>query len=436
MAIKIPAIRDPDFRVIGYFDGVSGKAEASIGSHTMIEGRFIVEADFSSNSGRGTVLGFGSAVNQEAYSTSIFVSSTLVQFRMVDNLGAVGGGTYLNIVVPIINGMATYVATWDGGAADIMTLDNGVDTPATLTGITGHLPSTGQTLVMGGIDSIDTSDIWASQGLYKQASYATSADGSNVVADYLFRGATATADVIDIISGNDAVLDVASLESFWIKNSARPSDALFDPLTNLGGYANNGFEGTIIQTDFEVIDQIVMSGGAEAVLDYNTIVDDKPEWGSVSIVYDLYWDVGAPDKWTVENGVETWTHPTANGTFPDKTGWDSGDQGSDPIVLAYDSYWVSAEEFIARSYADDLARTNLAQKLVDQWEKVNGVCLLKERVTYSQGLVETLGRYHEAVAWAEALTDECGILGVPFLLDDGTPFLNTDGSVLLVNPPA
>jgi hypothetical protein len=76
---------------------------------------------------------------------------------------------------------------------------------------------------------------------------------------------------------------------------------------------------------------------------------------------------------------------------------------------------VESGEFIARSFADELARKNLDQKVVDQWEQLNGVCLLKERVVYSQGLVETLGWYNQAVRWAQAFTSSCGGGIDPFL---------------------
>lgn len=178
-----------------------------------------------------------------------------------------------------------------------------------------------------------------------------------------YEGKATTVIVDSSGNGNDGTLTTASLDVSWGKRIVDPGGALVDAgsylaLTNPSGYANNGFEGTVTETDTDF-----------------TILDGVSYWG---------------------NNVDTWT---------------------------------------PRTYAEDLLRINGTDGLWDQWEKVNGVCLLKERYQLPVSMGLTLAQYRQAVRWAHAFTDECGAGTLEIAYDlDGTIQYNEDGSMELVQP--
>jgi hypothetical protein len=186
-----------------------------------------------------------------------------------------------------------------------------------------------------------------------------------------------------------------------------------EPITYPGGKYNNAFEGNIIEdpTALNVIDEITVSGltGVDAVDNgvyvYVGTKDDNACWESTT---GGTMERATGQTWEIAGDQYGEQHPSANATFPDKTGWIAGVGGTAP-VLEYDSYMVENEEPKSRTITEDLARTNLEQKVVDQWEKPNGVCVLRERLVYSQGTdTDDYAWYAKAVKWATKYTDECG----------------------------
>jgi hypothetical protein len=197
------------------------------------------------------------------------------------------------------------------------------------------------------------------------------------------------------------------------------TDALGLPITHIGSTANklvnNGFEGSIIEapTAFKVIDEITISGtttGVDKSVPYLSITNTKGEWSDQDgdALVTILWN---NSNWLVVNDDtgEIWTHPTGTGTLPPAGQWpDIGDMLSPAPFLAYDSYMVENEELKSRTITEDLARENTTQRVVDQWKKPNGVCVLNDRLVYSQSVEMTGEWIQDAEKWANRYTDECG----------------------------
>jgi hypothetical protein len=264
----VPALTAPDYRVAGYFN--QSTAKASIGSHVMTSGNMTVEADLLSGP-VGVICGFGNPVNWDFWpgACGLFLGSSgdTVAFRIVDDPVT----TNRTVSVPRIDGPAVYTATWDV-ATTTMTLSNGTDS-VTRTGDITFAPTAGQEFVMGGELEIQSGLIMYANGHFKRVTYGTAVDGSAPVADYQFQSPTVLTEVVDSISANDALITTSSLETFWKKNSSRPSDALFNPITNSGGKVHNDGGYDIKQSDDTGF--AVFGGTASFWGDGSTVWDDK-----------------------------------------------------------------------------------------------------------------------------------------------------------------
>ena len=73
------------------------------------------------------------------------------------------------------------------------------------------------------------------------------------------------------------------------------------PITNPGGYANNDFGGTVIQTDFGIVDS--MDDGT-AALTFTTVTNSRPEYQRDGGSVNLYWD--GVDRWIWNNNGDTY----------------------------------------------------------------------------------------------------------------------------------
>jgi hypothetical protein len=242
-------------------------------------------------------------------------------------------------------------------------------------------------------------------------------------------------------NGNDGTITSADIDAFWARRELRTEGDVVDAanyllITHPGGKHNNGFGGNIIEapTALNVIDQITVSGltGADEVSNgvytYDGIVNTRPKF-SGGIGY-IAWDGG---NWTLVTGFYSDAHPNTGGTFPNKTGWNIGVGGTAP-VLEYDSYMLEGVELKSHTITEDLARTNTTQRVVDQWEKPNGACVLRERLVYSQSTEMTGAWIQDAEKWATKYTDECGTF-IDALRDvNGVLILDVNGDLIGVQP--
>jgi hypothetical protein len=214
-------------------------------------------------------------------------------------------------------------------------------------------------------------------------------------------------------NGNDGTITAIDINNFWVKHIVdNPTGTVVDaanylPITNPGGDSyNNAFEGNIIEdpTAFNVIDQI--EDGIDT-LAFTLIQNGRPEYQRASASVRTYWD--GVDRWIWNNFGDQYynltdtTFPPLVGTWVNFAGPDDG-----APVLAYDSYMVEDGEFVANDITEDLARENTTQRVVDQWKKVDGVCLLNDRLVYSQSTVMDGEWIQDAEKWATKYTDECG----------------------------
>ena len=197
---------------------------------------------------------------------------------------------------------------------------------------------------------------------------------------------------------------------------------------NPGGYVHNGSECSIIQTGFNIVDSIEVSGtgtDADGVYPINGTLNSKPKFSHETVTSHIEWD-GA--NWNVTGVPDDWQHATASGTFPDKTGWPVGGIGGSPApTLTYNSFYVESGEFAKKTYADYLAHPNGSYNL---WLKVissGGVCLVKEAPQYplARGFLPAEVERNES--WA----GNSGCISNGALRDvDGELITDVDGEVL------
>jgi hypothetical protein len=96
---------------------------------------------------------------------------------------------------------------------------------------------------------------------------------------------------------------------------------------------------------------------------------------------------------------------------------------------------VENEELKSRTITEDLARTNATQRVVDQWEKTDaGVCVIRERLVYSQDTVMDGAWIQQAEIWATKYTSECGEY-IDALRDaNGVLILDENGDIIYPAP--
>lgn len=159
-------------------------------------------------------------------------------------------------------------------------------------------------------------------------------------------------------NGNDGTLTTTSQTAFWQYDVVdAPGGTLVDAsnylaLTNQPGL-HNGFEGTLIQKADRIMDCIVISNltgadvGDNGLYEYDSMLNTKMKWRNAVSSAVVQW---SGTQWEFI-GTSYVIHTTANGTFPDKTGWPVGSGGTAP-VLEYDSFYVVSEELDSKSKAE------------------------------------------------------------------------------------
>jgi hypothetical protein len=132
-----------------------------------------------------------------------------------------------------------------------------------------------------------------------------------------------------------------------------------NPITNPAGNPCNGSGTKIKQTDFGIV-QVYLTTVGGMIEQTNTLLSKDPVDKEGSPYYATAYVSGAGytdiykifGVWTMVNaGGDTSTNP-ATTTFPPKTGWTNAGGFMGTPSLAYDSFWIEAGEFIARSQAE------------------------------------------------------------------------------------
>jgi hypothetical protein len=209
-------------------------------------------------------------------------------------------------------------------------------------------------------------------------------------------------------------------------------------ITSPSGKYNNGFEGSIIEapTAFKVIDEITVTDtqGVHVLTKVSGLSDGKPwyEPAGAESQPNMKWDeTGGYWLYQLTGSTGRYKNTTST-TFPPQTGaWvlHSG-SGDPPTDVAYDSYMVENSEFVPKTFLQDLGHFNTTGRVVDQWEKPGGVCLLKERLVYSQSTEMTGEWIQGAEKWATKYTVECGTF-IDALRDvNGILILDSNGDII------
>lgn len=209
-------------------------------------------------------------------------------------------------------------------------------------------------------------------------------------------------------------------------------------LSNGPDQVHNGHEGYLIQapTATQLFDTIVVSGTgtvADGATDFVTTVNDKPAY--VNPISDA--SVAFPaGNWLMDEPLssEIWTHPTATGQYPPKTGWSIGSLGSPAPTIAYGSPWINDDGTLReRTLTTALARKNLEDDAADKFGKYLGNCFWKEATQYNQNTIDEMSeaQLKQLERWTGDPTCGFGHL-VPALLTDETPALLTDGTPALI----
>ena len=119
-------------------------------------------------------------------------------------------------------------------------------------------------------------------------------------------------------------------------------------------------------------------------------------------------------KWTMTTADGISVHPTANGQYPDKTGWPDIDGVA--VSLDYGSNRIDANgNLVERDMANYKATQNLSNEELIVWTKMaGGGCGVKEDIHYAQGTIEnmTAGQYAQAVKYIGEAS--CGTAPAPF----------------------
>ena len=281
------------------------------------------------------------------------------------------------------------------------------------------------------------------------------AECDTVIAQYPIQEGSGTV-VYDVSDGNNDGTIVPSTTPSWTTSDdifsynllygfSKPASvyipALLDgtlaadgsAITNKGGHVHNGCEVTLTMTDPEILDSIEITiDGATADLDYLQMTGGKPHYQGVlaTKTVDVSWSTG-DSKWELSTFPGDVLHPTASGYFPPKTGWPLPPT-TDSVSIAYNCWWISSEEFAARTYADFVARVNGNDKQIDKWGKET-LCVAKESVVYPQDYEETVNWLIKGMAWSGDKT--CNAGWVELLYDVGGDIIyDDDGYPILVQP--
>lgn len=203
------------------------------------------------------------------------------------------------------------------------------------------------------------------------------------------------------------------------------SDSSFPSVDRVGLYTLPTISGTnyYVQTSFVVALPSVTLGGN--YVPYLNTVSDRPNYNDASRYAVNYSGIGS--NWRIYNDTTTWTN-TVTTTFPPLTGTWTLHSGADPFVaLAYSSFWVETNEFATNSYADIIGHVSGTDGVV--W-KTNSAGIVTDILTYSDSSW-TLPEWLSIAEWANAASGT--IVEVAYDLD-GSPQINEDGSVELVQP--
>ena len=163
-------------------------------------------------------------------------------------------------------------------------------------------------------------------------------------------------------------------------------------ITNHGGYAHNGAECSIIQTDDGVTGSVIINDYVLGMIDLAKGVEVN---GKASWVYDYFgeditlsWD-GASWVYDSVASLDTWTHPTDTGSVPPKTGWVVSDiNGYTAIAPDYSQYfggasfWGDGSSWTAKSYQDLRDHPNGDLNLFLKCVCIDGVPHYREIVQY------------------------------------------------------
>ena len=281
--------------------------------------------------------------------------------------------------------------------------------------------SGGTGLVLGAVQT--TVGVYIVNAPIKWCLFKAGTSSENITRHYVFESGSGT-KLYDVSSNdNDGTISGAT----WITADGIPSYAALNgfrldgavqipaladgsaaadgnPITNPGGKVANGASVKYKQTDPGILTVISVTGAVTREVPYFGINVTKPIWAGASSI--ISWNAEA-SVWTFSDteALETFLFDGAYaGEFP-PSGVASavGDQGSDPVTLEYDCWWIDSEEFASHTYAEWLARTNLTQDQVDQVEDADGVDVVKESGLYAQGSIAgfTAAELAQATKWAE-----------------------------------
>lgn len=184
-----------------------------------------------------------------------------------------------------------------------------------------------------------------------------------------------------------------------------------------GGHVCNGFEGTLRQTDVRILSAVHIEIPQFPQLSewynyYGVDAQNRPYYVNIGQDSFLLYNI-AGGHWQYSSGslAAVWVISVSTSLFPTQGVYT--DEIYEPITVSFNCWWIEDGEYVRRTYADFLARSNVTDKQVDQWKK-DSSCIVNESIQYPQDTVFTPAQHNQAIRWAEKYTEECGAGCVEF----------------------